>query len=371
MFSRSSSVCSLNSFEQQSTVDDRSSVSVFSTLTSGIISPSELPDSPGETVSPSLPKTKFTEFHFPVNYTEKSSNFNFSNPKRQSNGTVSQKIQNGIFDDALKVYNEEDGFCSRSSLSSLSINDGSAHISLSVFQVRSMKSNINHTSSVDVNCCIAADDSSVLNFNTEYREHENVFREKNFERNCRKSLQNTWEYDQKGTSNFDNSKFALTKLIEENVRNEGSRSFFEDAVKDYASEGNFSSASSLSALSFQTKNTELSETFYERILNQNSGEIPVTATFFKNMEPVFHLQSLKSNEDIHETILEKHCAELETPESLKNENSSMILRCAVNQFDNESKPPEKDKLSVDSSCQKHTENNCLQEESQSKVLMAE
>ncbi|XP_054717840.1 adenomatous polyposis coli protein-like [Uloborus diversus] len=53
MFSRSSSICSLNSFEQQSLVDDRSSISIFSTLTSGIISPSELPDSPGEAVSPS------------------------------------------------------------------------------------------------------------------------------------------------------------------------------------------------------------------------------------------------------------------------------------------------------------------------------
>ncbi|XP_035209971.1 uncharacterized protein LOC118184416 [Stegodyphus dumicola] len=445
IFSRSSSVCSLNSFEQQSTIDDRSSVSVFSTLTSGIISPSELPDSPGETVSPSLTKTKHTEFHFPVNYTEKPSNFNFSNLKRQSNETVSQKIQNGIFDDALKVYNEEDDFCSRSSLSSLSINDSSAHISLSVFQVRSMKSNINHASSVDINCCIAAEDSSrrctvmcqnnlentcvisdktddcsykfslkncspkadkwtseesyndisssvfqdekkeykygekfssdfrlkVLNFNTEYREHEKVLGKKTFERNCSKSLRNSWECDEKGTSRFDDSKFVFTKLTEENVQNEGSRSFFEDAVKDYASEGNFSSASSLSALSFQTKNTELPETFYEKILNQNSGEIPVSTTFLKNMEPVFHLQSLKSNEDIDENILEKHCTELETPESLKNENSPIILRCAVNEYDNESKPAEKDKLSVDFSCQKDMENNCPQEESQSNILMAE
>lgn len=61
MFSRNSSVESLNSFEaiHQSLPDDRSSVvSDFSRMTSGIISPSELPDSPTQTVPPS-PK------HFP------------------------------------------------------------------------------------------------------------------------------------------------------------------------------------------------------------------------------------------------------------------------------------------------------------------
>ncbi|XP_068911827.1 adenomatous polyposis coli protein-like isoform X7 [Tenebrio molitor] len=54
MFSRSSSLASLDSIEQHSIHDDRSSVvSDFSRLTSGLISPSELPDSPSQTVPPS------------------------------------------------------------------------------------------------------------------------------------------------------------------------------------------------------------------------------------------------------------------------------------------------------------------------------
>ncbi|GIY37704.1 uncharacterized protein CEXT_323901 [Caerostris extrusa] len=55
MFSRYSSLASLNSFEKQSFADDKS-VSTFSNLTSGIISPSEIPDSPGEVMSPFIQK---------------------------------------------------------------------------------------------------------------------------------------------------------------------------------------------------------------------------------------------------------------------------------------------------------------------------
>ncbi|XP_049945823.1 uncharacterized protein LOC126427981 [Schistocerca serialis cubense] len=54
MFSRCSSLGSLSSFEQHSIHDDRSSViSDFSRRTSGAVSPSELPDSPTQTVPPS------------------------------------------------------------------------------------------------------------------------------------------------------------------------------------------------------------------------------------------------------------------------------------------------------------------------------
>ncbi|KAL0271180.1 UNVERIFIED_CONTAM: hypothetical protein PYX00_008357 [Menopon gallinae] len=62
MFSRSSSVDSLSSFEEilQSIPDDRSSVvSDFSRVTSGIISPSELPDSPTQTVPPSPKQSEY------------------------------------------------------------------------------------------------------------------------------------------------------------------------------------------------------------------------------------------------------------------------------------------------------------------------
>lgn len=53
MFSRCSSLGSLNGFEQNSVQDDRSSVvSDFSRRTSGVVSPSELPDSPAHTAPP-------------------------------------------------------------------------------------------------------------------------------------------------------------------------------------------------------------------------------------------------------------------------------------------------------------------------------
>lgn len=54
MFSRSSSLDSLNEFDQHSIHDDQSSIiSDFSHRTSGAVSPSDLPDSPTQTVPPS------------------------------------------------------------------------------------------------------------------------------------------------------------------------------------------------------------------------------------------------------------------------------------------------------------------------------
>ncbi|XP_003425655.1 adenomatous polyposis coli protein isoform X1 [Nasonia vitripennis] len=59
MFSRCSSLDSLSDFEQHSIHDDRSSViSDFSHRTSGVVSPSELPDSPTQTVPPSPRRIK-------------------------------------------------------------------------------------------------------------------------------------------------------------------------------------------------------------------------------------------------------------------------------------------------------------------------
>ncbi|XP_022249852.1 adenomatous polyposis coli protein-like isoform X2 [Limulus polyphemus] len=67
MFSRSSSLGSLSSFDQHSIQDDRSSiVSDFSRRASEVVSPSELPDSPSQTMpSTPPPATKPAVFNFP------------------------------------------------------------------------------------------------------------------------------------------------------------------------------------------------------------------------------------------------------------------------------------------------------------------
>ncbi|XP_011501834.1 PREDICTED: adenomatous polyposis coli protein-like [Ceratosolen solmsi marchali] len=81
MFSRCSSLGSLNGLEQNSTNDDRSSViSDVSHRTSGIISPSELPDSPAQAIPPNIRLQ----------------------PKSQANSFVKKKIQ--IQNDKLKIY---------------------------------------------------------------------------------------------------------------------------------------------------------------------------------------------------------------------------------------------------------------------------
>ncbi|XP_044263135.1 adenomatous polyposis coli protein-like [Tribolium madens] len=97
MFSRTSSLASLDSIEQHSIHDDRSSVvSDFSRLTSGLISPSELPDSPSQTVPPS-PKPR-------------------KHPRRK---TVPKS---SVFEDAVKKFETErtpSHFSTATSLSSL------------------------------------------------------------------------------------------------------------------------------------------------------------------------------------------------------------------------------------------------------------
>ncbi|XP_058807102.1 adenomatous polyposis coli homolog isoform X2 [Phymastichus coffea] len=66
MFSRCSSLDSLNEFDQRSIHDDHSSVvSDFSHRTSTVVSPSELPDSPTQTVPPSPRRLKQQSFQEP------------------------------------------------------------------------------------------------------------------------------------------------------------------------------------------------------------------------------------------------------------------------------------------------------------------
>ncbi|XP_060525478.1 adenomatous polyposis coli protein-like isoform X2 [Cylas formicarius] len=104
MFSRSSSLASLDSIEQHSIHDDRSSVvSDFSRLTSGVVSPSELPDSPTQMVPPS-PKAST------------------SKPSRR----IQRSDKTSVFEDRTTGFKEESmpaQFSTATSLSSLTIDD--------------------------------------------------------------------------------------------------------------------------------------------------------------------------------------------------------------------------------------------------------
>lgn len=108
MFSRSSSLNSLSSFDQVTgaTPDDIGSViSEFSRTTSGIITPSDLPDSPIQTVPPSPNQNKPRKI-FPVNE-------NFQQKK-------------SVFEDDVASYKQEDTpieFSRATSLSSLFIDN--------------------------------------------------------------------------------------------------------------------------------------------------------------------------------------------------------------------------------------------------------
>ncbi|XP_030746135.1 adenomatous polyposis coli protein-like isoform X2 [Sitophilus oryzae] len=117
MYSRSSSLASLDSIEQHSIHDDRSSVvSDFSRLTSGIVSPSELPDSPTQTVPPSPRPTK-SKLEFPST----------SKLPRNSNENKPRPLQKpSVFEDNITKFKEESTpvqFSTATSLSSLTIDD--------------------------------------------------------------------------------------------------------------------------------------------------------------------------------------------------------------------------------------------------------
>ncbi|RZC37957.1 adenomatous polyposis coli protein, partial [Asbolus verrucosus] len=111
MFSRSSSLASLDSIEQHSIHDDRSSVvSDFS----GLISPSELPDSPSQTVPPS-PKPRKNPLVFPQVAKKKT--------EEESTQTDSQNVpKSSVFEDVVKKFKMESTplqFSTATSLSSL------------------------------------------------------------------------------------------------------------------------------------------------------------------------------------------------------------------------------------------------------------
>ncbi|XP_066257958.1 adenomatous polyposis coli homolog isoform X2 [Euwallacea similis] len=121
MFSRSSSLASLDSVEQHSIHDDRSSiVSDFSRLTSGIVSPSELPDSPTQTV-PSSPRALKQKLDFP-------------GPSKHARQNLEHKQKppqkSSVFEDNITKFKEESTpiqFSTTTSLSSLTIDDNEDH----------------------------------------------------------------------------------------------------------------------------------------------------------------------------------------------------------------------------------------------------
>ncbi|XP_012260525.2 uncharacterized protein LOC105688636 isoform X2 [Athalia rosae] len=120
MFSRCSSLGSLGGFEQHSIHDDRSSVvSDFSWRTSGIVSPSELPDSPTQTVPPS-PRHHKAQPEFVGCSQDEGTKI----PPRLNIRT--NIIKCSVFEDDIAAFKEESTpieFSAATSLSSLTIDD--------------------------------------------------------------------------------------------------------------------------------------------------------------------------------------------------------------------------------------------------------
>ncbi|KOC67917.1 Adenomatous polyposis coli protein [Habropoda laboriosa] len=123
MFSPSSSLSSLSGFEQHSIHDDRSSIiSDFSRRTSGAVSPSELPDSPTQTIPPS-----------PRNHKNQCADFISKIPEEAVRPTVRHLSyskchppRTSVFEDDIATFNEESTpikFSTATSLSSLTIDD--------------------------------------------------------------------------------------------------------------------------------------------------------------------------------------------------------------------------------------------------------
>ncbi|XP_017775963.1 PREDICTED: adenomatous polyposis coli protein-like [Nicrophorus vespilloides] len=120
MFSRSSSLESLGSIEETHSIhDDRSSIiSDFSRLPSGIISPSDLPDSPTQTV-PQSPKHFRNNNNNFVDYASTSRNI-FAESGRSS------LQKNSVFEDNVTKFKEESTplqFSTATSISDLTIDD--------------------------------------------------------------------------------------------------------------------------------------------------------------------------------------------------------------------------------------------------------
>ncbi|XP_076232807.1 uncharacterized protein LOC143178175 [Calliopsis andreniformis] len=123
MFSRCSSLGSLSGFEQYSIHDDRSSIiSDFSRRTSGIVSPSELPDSPTQTIpsSPHNHKNQCTDF------ISKISEEPLRPPVRHLSYSKCHAPRVSVFEDDIATFKEESTpieFSTATSLSSLTIDD--------------------------------------------------------------------------------------------------------------------------------------------------------------------------------------------------------------------------------------------------------
>nr|XP_033332657.1 adenomatous polyposis coli protein-like [Megalopta genalis] len=123
MFSRCSSLGSLSGFEQHSIHDDRSSIiSDFSRRTSGVVSPSELPDSPTQTIPPS-----------PRNHKSQCTDFISKIPEEAVRPSVRHLSyskchvpRTSVFEDDIATFKEESTpieFSTATSLSSLTIDD--------------------------------------------------------------------------------------------------------------------------------------------------------------------------------------------------------------------------------------------------------
>lgn len=124
MFSRCSSLGSLSGFEQHSIHDDRSSVvSDFSRRTSGVVSPSELPDSPTQTVPPSprIQKIESTDF---MNKMQEEEEVKPSHSHLLCSKYMVKRTS--VFEDDTATFKEESTpieFSTATSLSSLTIDD--------------------------------------------------------------------------------------------------------------------------------------------------------------------------------------------------------------------------------------------------------
>merc|ERR1711994_1204249 len=109
MFSRASSIASLDSFDQQSTHDEYSSYEA-SRATSGRVSPSHLPDSPSQTM-PSSPGPQGKDLK----------------AAKSCQPPLAAQHKKPVFDDGMRSYQEEGTpavFSTRTSLSGLEFEEG-------------------------------------------------------------------------------------------------------------------------------------------------------------------------------------------------------------------------------------------------------
>ncbi|XP_008216777.1 adenomatous polyposis coli protein isoform X2 [Nasonia vitripennis] len=164
MFSRCSSLGSLNGFEQNSVQDDRSSVvSDFSRRTSGVVSPSELPDSPAQTAPPGTKlqlkpqigcfgKKKMLSPH-----QDKSKNSSLASDNALQNENILRMIplaKRSVFEDNLTSFKDESTptklhSMAASSLSSLTIDDEDEYDIVNKIILNKEKSNVSDETKIE------------------------------------------------------------------------------------------------------------------------------------------------------------------------------------------------------------------------------